>query len=47
MLKEEYDKLYNKYDKCLECLEELLIIAAKQENYEIGKRIEKLLNELK
>ena len=28
------------------CIEDIVIIAQKQENYEIGQRIEKLLNEL-
>ena len=42
----QYDRTYKNFDKCMACIEDIVLIAQKQENYEIGKRIEKLLNEL-
>jgi hypothetical protein len=42
----QYDRTYNNFDKCMACIEDIVLIAQKQENYEIGKRIEQLLNEL-
>ena len=42
----QYDRTYNNFNKCMTCIEDIILIAQKQENYEIGKRIEQLLNEL-
>ena len=42
----QYSRTYNNFDKCMACIEDIVLIAQKQENYEIGKRIEQLLNEL-
>jgi len=42
----QYDRTYNNFDKCMACIEDIVLIAQKQENYEIAKRIEQLLNEL-
>lgn len=42
----QYDRTYKNFDKCMACIEDIVLIAQKQENYEIGKRIEQLLNEL-
>lgn len=41
-----YARTYENFDKCMACFEDIVLIAQKQENYEIGKRIEQLLNEL-
>lgn len=41
-----YDRTYKNFDKCMACIEDLIVICQKQQNYEIGKRIEQLLNEL-
>ena len=42
----QYSRTYNNFDKCMACIEDIVLIAQKQQNYEIGKRIEKLLSEL-
>lgn len=42
----QYGRTYKNFDKCMACIEDIVLIAQKQENYEIGKRIEKLLDEL-
>ena len=42
----ERDRLYRNFDRCMACIEDIVIIAAKTENYEIGQRVEKLLNSL-
>ena len=46
LLFKQYDRTYNNFDKCMACIEDIVLICKKQENYEIGKRIEQLLNEL-
>lgn len=45
-LLKHYARTYENFDKCMACFEDIVLIAQKQENYEIGKRIEQLLNEL-
>ena len=45
-LQKEYERVYKNFDLCMECIEDIILIAQKQQNYEIGKRIEKLLTEL-
>lgn len=42
----QYDRTYKNFDKCMACIEDIVLIAQKQENFEIGKRIEQLLKEL-
>lgn len=42
----QYKRTYNNFDKCMECFEDLIRIAQYQQNYEIAKRIEQLLNDL-
>ena len=42
----QYDRTYKNFDKCMACIEDIILICKKQENYEIGKRIEQLLKEL-
>lgn len=46
LLFKQYDRTYNNFDKCMACIEDIVLICQKQENFEIGKRIEQLLNEL-
>ena len=41
-----YKQTYKNFDKCMACIEDIVLIAKKQENYEVGERIKKLLNEL-
>lgn len=45
-LLKQYSRTYENFDKCMACIEDIVLIAKKQENYEIGKRMEQLLNEL-
>lgn len=45
-LLKHYARTYENFDKYMACFEDLIVICQKQENYEIGKRIEQLLNEL-
>lgn len=42
----QYDRTYKNFDKCMACIEDIVFIAQKQKNFEIGKRIEQLLKEL-
>lgn len=42
----QYKRTYENFDKCMACIEDIILIAQKQENYEIGKRIENLLADL-
>lgn len=46
LLINEYKRTYENFDKCMAAIEDIVIICSKQNNYEIGKRIEKLLKEL-
>lgn len=45
-LSKHYKRTYNNFDKCMACIEDIVLIAKNQENYEVGERIKKLLNEL-
>lgn len=45
-LLKHYDRTYHNFDKCMACIEDIVLISQKQNNYEIGRRVEKLLNEL-
>ena len=42
----QYSRTYNNFDKCMACFEDLILIAQKQQNYEVAERIKTLLNEL-
>lgn len=42
----EHDRYYRNYDMCMEAIEDIIQIAARYNNIEIGERIAKLLNEL-
>lgn len=46
MLINEYKRTYENFDKCMQCIEDIIIICARQENFEVGRRIERLLDEL-
>lgn len=46
LLLNEYRRTYNNLYKCMACIEDIVVIAQKQNNFEIGKRVEQLLNEL-
>lgn len=41
-----YARTYENFDKCMACLEDLIIIAQEQHNYRIAYRIQGLLSEL-
>ena len=43
---EEYTRVWKNFDSCMACIMEIMEIAAKQNNIEIGKRVESLLNEI-
>lgn len=42
----EYRRVHKNFMKCMDCLEEILVIATKQNNIEIGKKVEELLKEI-
>ena len=46
LLKKQYTRTYQNFDKCMACIEDILIIAMNQKNYAVAQRIEKLLDEL-
>lgn len=42
-IKKEHKRLYENFDLAMECIEEIIVIAKKQQNYEICKPIEEFL----
>lgn len=45
-LLKHYSRTYENFDKCMACIEDIVLIAQKQQNYEIAERIKNLLGEL-
>ena len=45
-LLKHYARTYKNFDKCMACIEDIIVICQKQQNYEIAERVEKLLAEL-
>lgn len=45
-LLEEHGRYYRNFDKCMEAIEDIILIASKTNNIEIGNRIARLLDEL-
>lgn len=42
----EYRRVHKNFMKCMNCLEEIMVIATSQNNIEIGKKVEELLKEI-
>lgn len=45
-LSKQYDRTYKNFDKCMACIEDIVLIAQRQQNYEVAERIKTLLSEL-
>jgi len=43
---QEHGRLYRNFDRCMDAIEDIIQIAARYNNIEIGDRIARLLNEI-
>lgn len=42
----EYCRTHRNFDKCMLCLEDIMLIATKQNNIPVAERVKELLNDL-